>query len=138
MLRRLADMYSNYKEVINYLIFGFLTFVVSMVTYYLFISTILNANDGFQLQVANILSWCISVCFAYITNRKFVFISKSNGIFKEIISFFSARIVTLLLDMFIMFLGVTLLGFNNLVIKFISQVVVIVSNYFFSKLFVFK
>ena len=78
------------------------------------------------------------VIFAYITNRKYVFESKSDNLLKEINSFVGSRIVTLIMDMIIMYIGVTVIGLNDKLIKLISQVVVIVSNYLFSKLFVFK
>ena len=80
----------------------------------------------------------ISVAFAYITNRKFVFESTNKNKLGEATKFVTSRIATLLIDMFIMFLGVTLLKLNDGIIKIISQVIVIVANYVFSKIFVFK
>ena len=132
------DLYNKYREIINYLIFGFLTTIISLIVYYCLTFTIINPKDAIMLQVANILSWIAGVTFAYITNRKYVFNSKNTNIKKELVSFVSARIVTLILDMLIMGVFVTLLGFNDKIVKIISQVVVIVSNYVFSKLFVFK
>ena len=132
------DLYNKYSEIINYLIFGFLTTIISLIVYYCLTFTIINPKDAIMLQVANILSWIAGVTFAYITNRKYVFNSKNTNIKKELVSFVSARIVTLILDMLIMGVFVTLLGFNDKIVKIISQVVVIVSNYVFSKLFVFK
>ncbi|MBQ6494981.1 MAG: GtrA family protein [Bacilli bacterium] len=132
------NLYNNYKEVINYLIFGFLTTIISLIVYYALTLTIINPNKAIELQVANILSWVAGVIFAYITNRKYVFNSKNKNVKKELISFVSARVVTLLLDMFIMGLFVSILGFNDRIMKIISQIIVIISNYIFSKLFVFK
>ncbi len=132
------DLYNKYREIINYLIFGFLTTIISLIVYYCLTFTIINPKDAIMLQVANILSWIAGVTFAYITNRKYVFNSKNTNIKKELVSFVSARVVTLILDMLIMGVFVTLLGFNDKIMKIISQVVVIVSNYVFSKLFVFK
>lgn len=137
-MSKIIDLFNKYKEVVMYLIFGVLTTIVSLVSYYLLTITIFNPDNAILLQVANILSWIISVLFAYITNRKFVFESKNNNILKEVSSFFGSRLITLLLDMLIMFVGVTLLKGNDKFIKVISQVIVIVSNYIFSKLFVFK
>ena len=137
-MSKIIDLFNKYKEVIMYLIFGVLTTIVSLVSYYLLTITIFNPDNAILLQVANILSWIISVLFAYITNRKFVFESKNNNILKEVSSFFGSRLITLLFDMLIMFVGVTLLKGNDKFIKVISQVIVIVSNYLFSKLFVFK
>lgn len=126
------------KEVILYVVFGVLTTIVSLVTYYICVGTFLNAENAIQLQIANIIAWIISVAFAYITNRKFVFESTNKNKLDEATKFVTSRIATLLMDMFIMFLGVTLLKFNDGIIKIISQVIVIVANYVFSKIFVFK
>ena len=137
-MQKIKQIYLNYKEVINYLIFGVLTTVVSLAVYYIAVFTILNPNDAIQLQIANIVSWIAGVTFAYYTNRKFVFESKEKNKVKEAGKFILARVATLVLDMLIMCLGVTLLQLNDKVIKLISQVVIIVSNYIFSKVFVFK
>lgn len=137
-MQKIRELFNKYKEVIMYLIFGVLTTVVSLVSYYLLTITILNPESGLQLQIANILSWIISVAFAYITNRKYVFESKSKEFVKEISSFVGGRVVTLLMDMAIMFIFVTVLHLNDKVFKLVSQVVVIVANYIISKIFVFK
>ena len=138
----IKNLYIKYKEIINYLIFGVLTTVVSLVTYYLLVYTILNPNKPIQLQIANIISWITCVTFAYITNRKYVFNSKDKNIIKEIIKFYSSRLSTLFIDMLIMFIFVTALGLNSdiwvIVWTLVSQVLVIVGNYILSKLIVFK
>lgn len=138
IVRKIISLYKKYKEVINYLIFGVLTTIINLIVYYGLTNTILNPGSAIGLQVANVISWIISVIFAYVTNRKFVFDSKSENILKECSSFFGARIVTLVMDMIIMFVGVTWLKGNDKIFKIISQIVVIVSNYLFSKIFVFK
>lgn len=137
-MNKLINIYKDKKEIINYLIIGVLTTLVSLITYYLLTFTILDPNNDIQLQIANIISWIISVAFAYITNRKFVFESKSKDIKKELSKFVSSRITTLIIDMLLMFILVSLLNFNDKVIKLIVQVIVIILNYIFSKLFVFK
>lgn len=126
------------KEVIMYLIFGVLTTVVSLLVYYGCIYTFLNPENAVQLQIANIISWIAGVAFAYITNRKFVFESNESNQLKEISKFVISRLATLFLDMIIMFIGVTCLHGNDKIVKLISQVLVIIGNYIFSKLFVFK
>lgn len=135
---RIIDLYNRYKEIVNYLIFGVLTTFVSLIVYYFLAFTILDPNNAIELQMANIISWIVSVTFAYVANRKYVFDSKSKNILKEISSFVGSRAITLIMDMIIMFVGVTILMANDKVIKLFSQIVVIVSNYLFSKLFVFK
>ena len=126
------------KEVIMYLIFGVLTTVVSLLVYYGCIYTFLNPENAVQLQIANIISWIAGVAFAYITNRKFVFESNESNQLKEISKFVTSRLATLFLDMIIMFIGVTCLHGNDKIVELISQVLVIIGNYIFSKLFVFK
>ena len=126
------------KEIIMYLIFGVLTTVVSLAVYYLLIFTILNPENAIQLQIANILSWAAGVAFAYVTNRKYVFESKEKNKVKELGKFVTSRLATLFLDMIIMFIGVTWLKGNDKIVKLISQVLVIIGNYVFSKVIVFK
>ena len=79
----IKKIYIKYKEIINYLVFGILTTIVSLLTYYLLVLTILNPNNPLELQIANIISWITCVTFAYITNRKYVFNSKDKNIKKE-------------------------------------------------------
>ena len=136
--RTIKSMFNKYKEIIMYLIFGVLTTLVSLITYYLLTYTILNPEVGIELQIANIISWIVSVTFAYFTNRKYVFESNNKNKLKEAGSFYIARLLTLFMDMGIMFLGVTILNGNDKIIKIISQIVVIVANYVLSKLMVFK
>ena len=138
MIKTIKELFNKYREIIMYLIFGVLTTVVSLAVYYILVYTILNPNNPFELQVANIISWIAGVTFAYFTNRSMVFQSKNKNKLKEAGSFVLARVVTLIMDMLIMFVGVTLLRGNDKLLKLISQVIVIVSNYVFSKLFVFK
>lgn len=135
---KIKNIYIKYKEIINYLIFGVLATIISLVTYYVCVYTILNPENAVQLQIANIISWIASVIFAYFTNRKFVFESKEKNKLKEASKFVTARIATLLMDMLVMFLGVTILKINDKFIKIISQIVVIVSNYLLSKIIVFN
>lgn len=137
-MESLIKLYKKYEEIVNYLIVGVLTTVVSLGSYYLCVFTFLNPNNGFELQLANIISWICAVTFAYFTNRIFVFKSKNTNKFKEVCSFFTSRVLTLILDMFIMFLMVTLLHINDKIAKLIVQVVVTVLNYILSKIFVFK
>ena len=73
------DFKNKYGEIISYLIVGVLSTVVSMSVYYGLVLTILDPNDAIMLQVANVISWVVSVTFAYFTNRKFVFKSKEKN-----------------------------------------------------------
>ena len=142
MIKKIKELYIKYKEIINYLIFGVLTTLVNLITKYILLFTILNPTNGFQLQIAIIISWIAGVLFAYFTNRKFVFESKNENKLKEFISFVVARIATLLLEMFIMWFFVTLLKLNSdlyvVIFTLVAQVAVVIGNYIFSKLFAFK
>ena len=133
-MNNIINIYNKNKEIINYLIIGILTTIVSLASYYLLTFTILNPNNAFELQLANIISWILSVLFAYITNRKYVFSSTNKNIKKELSKFISSRFTTLLIDMGLMALLVTILNFNDKLVKLIVQIIVIVLNYIFSKL----
>lgn len=132
-MERIVKLYNKYKEVINYLIFGVLTTVINVCVY-----TMLT--DGFHIHylLSNIIAWIASVLFAYVTNRKFVFESKSDEIGKELAKFFSSRFFTLGLDMAVMWLLVDVLTANNIMAKVIANILVIIGNYVLSKLVVFN
>ena len=134
----MIKIYKKYEELINYLIIGILTTVVSLATYYLLTLTILDANNKVYLQIANIISWLASVTFAYFTNRKFVFKVKNKSNIKECLNFYISRISTLLIDMIIMYIYVSRLKFDNKIVKLIAQVAIIILNYILSKFIVFK
>lgn len=137
-MNKISALYKKHKEIINYLVVGGLTTVVSMVLFYGSTWTFLDGNDAIQLQIANIISWTGSVLFAYFANRIFVFESKNPNIIKELISFVSSRVLTLLLDMGTMFFLSTLLHLNYNISKIVAMVLVTVGNYVISKVFVFK
>lgn len=132
--------YKKYDEIINYLIFGVLTTLVTIITYAIFTNTFLSSKSALDIQIANVLSWIIAVTFAYLTNRKYVFKSKAQGSkrIKEIINFFLARISSLLVEMLFMYITVTLLSYNDFICKIIAQAIVIIFNYICSKIIIFK
>ena len=126
----------KYKEIILYLFFGGLTFLVSMVSF-----GACNLYLGMNEHAANIISWILAVTFAFITNRIWVFDAPTDGrvaFLKQMVSFFSGRVATLLVEEAIIFLFITMLHFPSMVIKCGAQFVVIVLNYVISKVFVFK
>ena len=139
---KIKELYIKNKEIINYLIFGVLTTVVSLATKYLLLFTILDAKNSVQLQIAVIISWIVACAFAYVTNRIWVFESKSKKIILEMFKFFSSRLATLGLEMLIMFVFVTLLGLNTdmwvVIWTLVAQVLIIIMNYVLSKLVVLK
>lgn len=136
-MKLFQTLYMRYKEIVHYLIVGVLTTVVSLGVYYGLVLTVLDPGNPLLLQLANILSWVAAVTFAYFMSRKFVFESHSTKISAEAARFYMSRVGTLLLDMLIMFVTVTLLGMNDKLAKLLVQVVVTVLNYIFSKFLVF-
>ncbi|HIT78917.1 MAG TPA: GtrA family protein [Candidatus Faecivivens stercorigallinarum] len=132
-METLKTLYQRYREIINYLFFGVLTTVVNYVTY-------LVMSPFFVLTtVPTVVAWVLSVLFAYLTNRKYVFCSHSTGrdALKEAGGFVTARVMSGVLDVAIMWVFADCIGFNDLVIKLLSNVVVVVFNYVASKLVVF-
>ena len=137
VMEKIKKIMGRYRELISYLIVGGLTTVVSLGTYYGCTLTVLDAAVPLQLQAANVLSWIAAVTFAYFTNRKYVFESRNQHMLKEAGAFYASRLSTLLMDMVLMFLMVTILGWDDKIVKLIVQVVVTIANYVISKFFVF-
>ncbi|MCD7726070.1 MAG: GtrA family protein [Clostridiales bacterium] len=130
------DLYRKHKEGFNYLIFGFLAFVLNYVLYWVFESLL-----HIHYMAATVLSWVLTTAFAYWTNRTFVFQSRNKDfrmIWKELVSFFSARVATEVLELALMYLMVDCLHGNEYVAKLIGQTLVILANYVLSKLWIFK
>ncbi len=135
-------IYHKNEELWNYLIVGGLTTVVAIAVKFGLLFTVLDAKNPIQLQTAVVISWIVAVLFAYVANRIYVFKSHSKKIFKELVSFCGGRVLTLLLDMFIMWFFVTLLKLDSntwvFVWTMVSQILVIIFNYIISKIFVFR
>lgn len=132
----MKDLYNKYKEVINYLFFGVCTTVINIVTYY-----VCAHWFDFSTTVSNIIAWIISVAFAYVTNKIWVFESKEKGvshIIREMLSFFGCRFGTLWMDIAVMYIFVDVLHYPDMIIKIASNVLVVIVNYIASKLFIFK
>lgn len=136
-LKTIKGLFLEYKEVINYLVFGCLTTVVNFVCYYLFAKVL-----GIEEVISSGLSWLFSVLFAYITNKIFVFESKTTTIkefIMEIISFFLARVLSgILCDVGTFAVMVKVIGINDVVAKLITQIMVVIVNYVLSKCIIFK
>lgn len=120
------------KELLNYIIFGVLTTLINILTYQIL------SVAGVTTLIANGIAWLLSVLFAYITNRKYVFDSHSENGIQECLKFYGSRISTGILDMAGMWMLVDIFYFPGMVSKVGMNVVVIVLNYIFSKVFVFK
>ena len=135
-MNRITELYKKHKEIILYLVFGGLTTLVNYASYFIF-SHLINCS----VVTSTIIAWIIAVLFAYITNKLWVFESKSikkKALLKEAVSFFAARAFSGVLDVGIMALFVDELHFNDLIIKILSNIVVIIINYILSKFWIFK
>ncbi len=137
-MERIRVLYKKYEELFNYLVVGGLTTVVSMALFYGCVWTVLDGTDAVQLQIANVISWSGAVLFAYVTNRRFVFHSRETNILREMSSFVLSRLLTLLLDMGVMFLLAMVMKADYNLSKLVSMVLVTVGNYVISKLLVFR
>ena len=133
MINQIKDLYHKNKELILYLIFGFLTTVVSYAVFFI-LYTLFNINE----LISNFFSWVSGVVFAFSTNRKYVFENEDSHIFSSFIKFASGRVFTLLFDEAMIYVFVSLLKYNVFIIKIISSIFVVILNYIISKFFVFK
>ena len=135
-MNRLIELFHKYQDVISYLFFGGCSTGVNILSY-AFLSHVL----GMGTVPASALSWLVTVVFVYVTNRVWVFHSQAEGmseIFHEFVVFIACRLATGVLDVAIMWLSVDIMGLNDLVMKIVSNVVVVVLNYIASKLIIFK
>lgn len=129
-------LYYKYKEVILYIFFGGLTFVFGLVTYFLFERLV-----GLNELIANILSWIVTVLFAFITNQKWVFGAKTScarEYFEQMIRFYSGRFATLIIEEIILYVFITWQGFDSMYVKVVAQIIVIILNYIISKKIIFN
>lgn len=132
----MKNIYNKYRDVIPYLLFGICTTLVNIITYWGFSNII-----KLPVMSSTVLAWIAAVLFAYYTNRKWVFHSEAKGfndIFMEIIKFFSCRLLTGVIDWLIMFVFVSYLHYNDMLIKTLANIIVIVLNYVASRLVIFN
>lgn len=150
MIDMIKKLFNKYKELISYVFFGVLATIVSIGSFKIF-DVILGEH---MYMLSNVISWIITVIFAYFTNKLWVFQSKSwkpNVVIRELVGFFGARLFSLgveELGLWLMIdkmdigrIGFEILGFDvngNLIAKVIMQVVIVILNYIFSKLIIFK
>ena len=133
---KLKEMMEKYKDIVPYAIFGILTTIINIVVY-LFFAHILKK----EIMLSTLAAWFFSVLFAYVTNRKWVFYSgilTFSNIIREAVAFFICRLATGMADILIMFVFVNIFHFNDLFIKIISNIAVIILNYVASKWIIFN
>ena len=136
MMSNIKELIIKYKFIILYGIFGVLTTVINIGVY-----GVLYSGLGVSNVISNVIAWIISLLFAFITNKLWVFESKSFNFklfVKELGSFTVCRVATGVLDLGIMFVGVDLLKGPAIILKIASNIIVIILNYVMSKIFVFK
>lgn len=131
-LNKYNNLNKKYKEAVNYLIVGGLTTVVSILSYWILRFFIES------YEICTIISWIFAVAFAYVTNRKYVFHSNNENKIKEFLDFIFSRILSLLAEFASMYILVNFLNIDDRISKVIVQFIIVVLNYVFSKLFVFK
>lgn len=123
------------KDIFNYIIFGIFTTIVNIVSFFCL------DLIGIDYKTSTIIAWVLSVIFAYITNKKYVFKSTTKSVKETVLEFSNftlGRILSLLIDLLCMFIFIDVLNISNITSKIATNVLVVVINYFISKLFVFK
>lgn len=132
----LNQLINKYKSVISYLFWGVVTTIVNIGVF-----AILSDYLHLFYQVSNVIAWFVSVLVAYVSNKLWVFNSHTETtgqLVTEAVRFFLMRTATLAIDIIILYIGITLLNGNDIIVKIIDNVVVVISNYAFSKMVVFK
>ncbi|MEO5283990.1 GtrA family protein [Limosilactobacillus sp. WILCCON 0053] len=136
----MTELWNKYKSVIAYLFWGVVTTIVNIGVFQW-----LSSGIHWNYEVATVIAWFVSVLVAYLTNKVWVFGSHYTtfrAFIVEFIKFYFYRALTLLIDIVFMYVGVTLLGFDSaiqqLVVKILDNVVVVIANYIFSKWLIFK
>lgn len=128
--------YKKHKEVLMYLFFGGLAFFLNLGLFALFTGVL-----HLDALIANAFSWVICVLFQFFTNRTWVFdgkVDSAGAFWKQLISFTGGRVATLVIEEVILAVFITWLKLPTMPVKLAAQVIVIVLNYVFSKVFVFK
>ena len=136
MLEFVLKMMKKYKSFIAYAVFGVFTTIVNIVTY-----NVCYNSMGISNTLSNVAAWILAVTFAYLTNKAWVFGSTSwkwEVLKKEIPAFISCRLATGIMDIVIMYICVDIMNWPAMLMKIISNVLVILLNYVFSKLVIFK
>lgn len=136
----IKQLWEKYKHIIAYLFWGVVTTVINLAVF-----QILSSGIHWNYQLANVIAWFVSVLVAYFTNKVWVFGSHYTTVsdfLVEMLRFFFYRALTLVIDIFITFIGISVLGFKDpmgqFIVKVIDNVIVVIANYVFSKWLIFK
>ncbi len=136
IIRKLKPFYEKRKDIVLYIFFGGLTTVVSFVVFWFFVDVI-----PLDPLIANTISWVLAVAFAFFTNRVWVFNSPTETIpafLKQLFLFYAGRLLSFGVETIIIWIFITKLGFNDLLIKLAATVIVLILNYIISKVIVFR
>ena len=134
-MNNIKKLLKKYKDLIAYGFFGVCTTIINFVVY------MICVHLNMDVMLASLIAWVLSVLFAFVTNRKWVFDSQADtpsGIFTELVKFSSGRVFTQILDMIILAIFVKLLDYNEAIVKLAANILVIILNYILSKFFVFN
>ncbi len=136
----IKQLWKKYKHIIAYLFWGVVTTVINLAVF-----QILSSGIHWNYQLANVIAWFVSVLVAYFTNKVWVFGSHYTTVsdfLVEMLRFFFYRALTLVIDIVITFIGISVLGFKDpmgqFIVKVIDNVIVVIANYVFSKWLIFK
>lgn len=135
-MKMIWKLYNKYRSLILYVFFGGCTTIINIAAY-----TLCARVFDLGTVPSNIVAWILAVSAAYITNKIWVFESKvwtAKAVIYEIMTFVACRIATGVMDLAIMYVSVDLLGCNDIIMKVISNALVIILNFVFSKLVIFK
>lgn len=136
----LKTLWDKYKSIVAYLFWGVVTTIVNLATF-----QILSSGIHWNYEVATVIAWFVSVLVAYFTNKVWVFgfhYTTVSDFITELFRFFFYRALTLVIDIVITFVGISVLGFKDplgkFIVKVIDNVIVVVANYIFSKWLIFN
>ena len=134
----IVRIFDKYQEIMVYIIVGVITTIVAWAVF-LVLSFVLDSDNPILLTINTVLNWTAGVLVAYPMNRHWVFHSENPNKMKEFLGFVASRVTTLIIEEVVMILCVDVIGINEYLSKYvIASILVIILNYVFSKLFVFK
>ena len=140
-MEKIKELFTKYRELISYVFFGVLTTLVNWLSYIVIVAVLGGGEKESAVVIATAAAQILAILFAYVTNRIWVFRSKATGfkgVFGEMLRFFAARGVSFVVDIILMYVGVSILNMDDSLMKLLSNVVIIIINYVLSKVFVFK
>lgn len=135
-LMNFGFMTTERYAILMYLVMGGITTAINIVIFWL-CNNLLSIN----YSAATVIAWIFSVLFAYVSNKLYVFESKNMSaktLFREICSFVGFRLLSLVVDLLVMYISISMFNMNALLAKIIANIVVLIINYAFSKWFIFK